>query len=68
MCGICGIIGSNNNLGTSNWMSLKATSLMNTAIARQRPDDEGTFIDNGIGIVFVHGRLSIIKFSKNRHE
>ncbi len=66
MCGICGIIGLNDNVGTSNLMSVKAISLMNAAIAHRGPDDEGSFIDNGIA--FGHRRLSIIDLSKNGHE
>ncbi len=39
---------------------------MNAAIAHRGPDDEGSFIDNGIGLG--HRRLSIIDLSANGHE
>lgn len=59
MCGICGLLGVNND-------TAGAVSRMLQAIAHRGPDDEGTFIENKIALG--HRRLSIIDLSKNGHQ
>jgi len=61
VCGICGIIGLQDNE-----VAEKSISLMNAAIAHRGPDDEGFFTDAGIALG--HRRLSIIDLSKNGHQ
>src|ERR1700733_11212313 len=61
MCGICGAIGLNDKR-----LAEKSISLMNAAIAHRGPDDEGSFIDDGIALG--HRRLSIIDLSKSGHQ
>ena len=59
MCGIVGLINTKNSID-------KATlKTMMQAIAHRGPDDEGTFVDNSIGLG--HKRLSIID-PKNGHQ
>ncbi len=61
MCGICGIINFNNRPAEEN----KLLSMMR-AMKHRGPDDEGTYIDDNIGLGFV--RLSIIDLSDNGHQ
>lgn len=61
MCGICGILGLEDKEKATGCLSR-----MNNAIAHRGPDDEGTFIENGIALG--HRRLSIIDLSKNGHQ
>ncbi len=61
MCGICGILGFEDKEKVSGTIAR-----MNKALAHRGPDDEGTFIENGIALG--HRRLSIIDLSKNGHQ
>lgn len=56
MCGISGIISTNNNA-----IDESTLKLMNNALSHRGPDDEGYYIDRNIGLA--HRRLSIIDLS-----
>jgi asparagine synthase (glutamine-hydrolysing) len=61
VCGICGILGLEDKEKATGCLAS-----MNAAIAHRGPDDEGTFVENGITLG--HRRLSIIDLSKNGHQ
>jgi len=61
MCGICGIINFNSKPAEEK----KLLSMMRV-MKHRGPDDEGTYIDDNIGLGFV--RLSIIDLSGNGHQ
>ena len=61
MCGICGIISFSDGLHDDHL--LKA---MMKSMKHRGPDDEGTFLDNKVGLGFV--RLSILDLSPAGHQ
>jgi len=61
MCGICGIVHFNQKPVVE-----EDIRLMMSKIKHRGPDDEGTFIDNNIGLGFV--RLSILDLSQAGHQ
>lgn len=61
MCGICGIIRTNDQL-----VDPAHIHQMMRAQKHRGPDDEGVFIENGVGLGFV--RLSIIDLSLSGHQ
>jgi asparagine synthase (glutamine-hydrolysing) len=61
MCGICGIIGSNNAV-----VQEKNLFGMMRIMKHRGPDDEGVFVEKNIGLGFV--RLSIIDLSQAGHQ
>lgn len=61
MCGISGIINFNNNEVRKDEIAL-----MMQEMRHRGPDDEGTFIDNNVGLGFV--RLSILDLTPAGHQ
>lgn len=63
MCGICGILVTNNELKIGNHLQA-----MNQALTHRGPDDQGIFIDNQARVGLGHRRLSIIDLSSAGHQ
>jgi asparagine synthase (glutamine-hydrolysing) len=61
MCGILGIINRNRSQ-----VDLALLTNLNQIIEHRGPDDQGAFIDNGIGLA--HQRLSIVDLSPTGHQ
>lgn len=66
MCGIAGLIETSLTMGADQ---LRATAArMGRTIAHRGPDDEGVWIDRGMGIALSHRRLSIVDLSKEGRQ
>jgi asparagine synthase (glutamine-hydrolysing) len=61
MCGICGYVTTN-----PARVGPDALTAMNAAIAHRGPDDEGVYIDGGVGLA--HRRLAILDLSPLGHQ
>lgn len=61
MCGIAGIINLNNSLASEEELLL-----MMQAMKHRGPDDQGTYVEGGVGLGFV--RLSVIDLTAAGHQ
>ena len=64
MCGIAGIIGSDNTLTELK----QRLERMSDAIAHRGPDDAGQYVDPNFPVGLIHRRLSILDLSAAGHQ
>ncbi|WP_413677058.1 asparagine synthase (glutamine-hydrolyzing) [Prochlorococcus marinus] len=64
MCGIAGLICKDRQILALDEIGSK----MNTSLLNRGPDDSGIWIDNDIGILLSHTRLSVNDLSKAGHQ